>query len=125
VQLDGTFISKDDICKVVITGDQLVTKMYTLFFVWSSYHLAVARGTGSVFPELFTEECLCRFYSYNGDNKNNKNQLDPSHIQPLKEYVTHFFPEVTQPQAWKLMVIPKINDALQRPKPLLRRHRCN
>ena len=71
-----------------------------------------------LFPELFTEECLHRFYSYNGDKKNNKNQLDPSRIQPLKEYVTHFFPEVIQPQAWKLMVIPKISDALQRPKPL-------
>ena len=71
-----------------------------------------------LFPELFTEECLHRFYSYNGDKKNNKNQLDPSRIQPLREYVTHFFSEVIQPQAWKLMVIPKINDALQRPKPL-------
>ena len=76
--------------------------------------------TEKLFPEFFTEECLHRFYSCNanGDKKNNKNQLDPSCIQPLKEYVRHFFPEVTQPQAWKLMVIPKINDALRRPKPL-------
>jgi hypothetical protein len=74
--------------------------------------------TEKLFPEFFTEECLHRFYSCNanGDKKNNKNQLDPSCIQPLKEYVRHFFPEVTQPQAWKLMVIPKINDALRRPR---------
>ena len=75
--------------------------------------------TEKLFPELFPEEYLRRFYSYNGDKKTNKNQMDPSRIQTLKEYVTQFFPEVTQPQlAWKLMVIPKINDALRRPKPL-------
>ena len=74
--------------------------------------------------QSFLLKCLRRFYSYNGDKRNNKNQLDPSRIQPLKEYATHLFPEVTQPQAWKLMVIPKINDALRRPK-LYRRHRCN
>jgi len=78
--------------------------------------------TEKLSPELSTEECLRRFYSYNGDKKNNKNQLDPSRIQPLKEYVTHFFPDVTQPQAWKLMVIPKINDASTEDTDIINEH---
>ncbi|CAC5423782.1 unnamed protein product [Mytilus coruscus] len=70
-----------------------------------------------LYPELFTFECLRRFYSYNGDAKNNKNPLDTVRLQYLHQYVSHFFPEVTQQQAWKLMVVTKINEALRRPIP--------
>ncbi|VDI25481.1 Hypothetical predicted protein, partial [Mytilus galloprovincialis] len=70
-----------------------------------------------LYPELFTCECLRRFYSYNGDAKNNKNPLDTVRLQYLHQYVSHFFPEVTQQQAWKLMVVTKINEALRRPIP--------
>ncbi|VDI58525.1 Hypothetical predicted protein [Mytilus galloprovincialis] len=68
-----------------------------------------------IFPELYTQDCLRRHYSYHGDFKNNKNPLDQVRIQFLMQYVCHFYPEVKQPQAWKLMVVTKINQALRRP----------
>ena len=64
---------------------------------------------------LLTSECLRRFYSYNGDSKNNKNPLDPVGLQYLQKYVMHFYPDVKPTQAWKAMVVVKINEALRRP----------
>ncbi|CAG2256100.1 unnamed protein product [Mytilus edulis] len=68
-----------------------------------------------IFPELYTQDCLRRHFSYHGDFKNNKNPLDQVRVQFLMQYVCHFYPEVKQPQAWKLMVVTKINQALRRP----------
>ncbi|VDI74212.1 Hypothetical predicted protein [Mytilus galloprovincialis] len=68
-----------------------------------------------IFPELYTQDCLRRHFSYHGDFKNNKNPLDQVRIQFLMQYVCHFYSEVKQPQAWKLMVVTKVNQAPRRP----------
>jgi hypothetical protein len=67
------------------------------------------------YPKLFTSECLRRYYSYNGDSKNNLNPLAPVLLQYLQKYDTQFYPDVKPTQAWKAMVVVKINEALRRP----------
>ncbi|VDI71602.1 Hypothetical predicted protein [Mytilus galloprovincialis] len=67
-----------------------------------------------LFPELFTDEYLCRFYSYYGGGRQLKFALNSYGLGCLYRYVIHFYPEVSNPIAWKKFVVKNINSALRR-----------
>ncbi|XP_063401554.1 uncharacterized protein LOC134685596 isoform X15 [Mytilus trossulus] len=67
-----------------------------------------------LFPELFTDEYLCRLYSYYGGGKQHKFALSSYGLGCLYRYVIHFYPEVSNPIAWKKFVVKNINCALRR-----------
>ena len=73
------------------------------------------RLTERMFPELFGIENLRTQYSYFGGGCHKKKELDPARKEVLRLYVCHFYPEVRSTDAWKDIVVPKINEGLRRP----------
>ena len=83
---------------------------------WSTTLHQDLATTQHIWQRFCTQSCLPqRFYTYNGDSKNNKNPLNPVLLQYLQKYTTHFYPDVKPTQAWKAMMVVEINKALRRP----------
>ncbi|KAH3695149.1 hypothetical protein DPMN_082605 [Dreissena polymorpha] len=68
-----------------------------------------------LFPKLFTAANIKSLYNYNGGGQNKKQPLSPTRKSAVKRYVTRFFPEVRDPEAWNAQCVSKINEILRRP----------
>ena len=63
-----------------------------------------------LFPELFGPDHLRTTYSYHGQGKINKSELDPIRKGYVQRYVLYFHPDVKDPKFYQNMVVSKINE---------------
>lgn len=68
-----------------------------------------------LFPELFGPDHLRTRYSYHGQGKVDKSELDPIHKGYIQRYVLYFHPDVKDPKCYQNIVVGKINEMLRRP----------
>ena len=68
-----------------------------------------------LFPELFGPDHLRTRYSYHGQGKVNKSELDPIRKGYIQRYVLYFHPDVKDPKFYQNIVVVKINEMLRRP----------
>ena len=68
-----------------------------------------------LFPELFGPDHLRTRYSYHGQRKINKSELDPIRKGYIQRYVLYFHPDVKDPKFYQNIVVVKINEMLRRP----------
>jgi hypothetical protein len=71
-----------------------------------TYHQLVNR----LFPEFFAPDHLRTTYSYHGQGKINKSELDPMRNGYVQRYVLYFHPDVKDPKFYQDMVVSKINE---------------
>ena len=72
-----------------------------------------------LFPELFGPDHLRTRYSYHGQGKVNKSELDPIRKGYIQRYVLYFHPDVKDPKFYQNIVVVKINEMLRRPVMLI------
>ena len=63
-----------------------------------------------LFPELFGPDHLRTTYSYHGQGKIIKSELDPIRKGYVQRYVLYFHPDVKDPKFYQNMVVSKINE---------------
>ena len=68
-----------------------------------------------LFPELFGPDHLRTRYSYHGQGKINKSELDPIRKGYIQRYVLYFHPDVKDPKFYQNIVVAKINEMQRRP----------
>jgi hypothetical protein len=68
-----------------------------------------------LFPELFGPDHLRTKYSYHGQGKTNKFELDPIRKGYIQRYVLYLHPDVKDPKFYQNIVVVKINEMLRRP----------
>jgi hypothetical protein len=68
-----------------------------------------------LFPELFAPDHLRTRYSYHGQGKINKSELDPIRKGYIQRYVLYFHPDVKDPKFYQNIVVAKINEMQRRP----------
>jgi hypothetical protein len=68
-----------------------------------------------LFPELFGPDHLRTKYSYHGQGKTNKFELDPIRKGYIQRYVLYLHPDVKHPKFYQNIVVVKINEMLRRP----------
>lgn len=73
-----------------------------------------------LYPELFGPDHLRLMYSYKGNGKHAKKELDPVRKAIVKRYVCHFNPEMNSEGPYQKLVIDAINERLRRPVPQIR-----
>ena len=66
-----------------------------------------------LFPELFGPDHLRTKYSYHGQGKTNKFELDPIRKGYIQRYVLYLHPDVKDPKFYQNIVVVKINEMLR------------
>ena len=62
-----------------------------------------------LFPELFTQENLCKLYNCRGSL--GKKQLDPARIRLIRHYVQLLYPRTKKDHRWTLEFVGKLDES--------------